>query len=361
MKSKLLVAAFSIVLLSWPRTAAAVDCSTFGGRATTVQANVLGIVPVVLSDTGNLDSTGGAKQASLLNASVAGLLSAQDLHATAIGGGSNTRAESSLANLVLNVAGNTIGADFVMARANAACGTVSPTVDGITEIHGLVVNGQSIPVSGLPNQVVSLVGGGLMTINERTSAVQGQIGSITTNALHLRIPAVIDAVIATVFVVISGPPDPFVGPPPPLGDGCDFITGGGWIITPTGGKGTFGVSGGIRHFVTFGHLEYHDQSMGINVHGTGVFDYGVTDVDGIPARFIQGNAEVNGVGGYTYTVIVSDNGEPGVGDIFMINLVGPPPPVGIGEYTAGSALMGTPVMTLGGGNIQLHTKCCGGN
>jgi len=361
MKSKLLVAAFSIVLLSWPRTAAAVDCSTFGGRATTVQANVPGIVPVVLSDTGNLDSTGGAKQASLLNASVAGLLSGQDLHATSIGGGSNTQSEASLAKLVLNVAGNTIGADFVMARANASCGTVSPTVDGITEIHGLVVNGQSIPVSGLPNQVVSLVGGGLMTINERTSAVQGQIGSITTNALHLNVPGVIDAVIATVFVVIRGG-DLTVGPPPPVGDGCDFITGGGWIITPTGGKGTFAVSGGIRHNVPSGHLEYHDQSMGINVHGTGVLNYGVTEVDGISSpRFIQGTAEVNGQGGYIYTVIVSDDGEPGVGDVFTISLTGPPPPMGFGGYTAGSDLMATPVITLGGGNIQLHTKCCGGS
>jgi len=355
MKSKLLMAAFSMVLLSWPRTAAAVDCSTFGGRATTVQANVPGIVPVVLSDTGNLDSTGGAKQASLLNASVAGLLSGQDLHATSIGGGSNTQSEASLAKLVLNVAGNTIGADFVMARAKAYCGTVSPTVDGITEIHGLVVNGQSIPVSGLPNQVVSLLGGGLMTINERTSAVQGQIGSITTNALHLRVPAVIDAVIATVFVVIGGPPDPVIGPPPPVGDGCDFITGGGWIITPTGGKGTFAVSGGIRHNVLSGHLEYHDQSRGINVHGTGVFNYGPTEV--ATTRLIQGTAEVNGQSGYIYTVIVSDNGEPGVGDVFTISLEGP---VEFSGYTAGSDLMGTP-LNLGGGNIQLHTKCCGGS
>jgi len=354
MKSKLLVAAFSIVLLSWPRTAAAVDCSTFGGRATTVQANVLGIVPVVLSDTGNLDSTGGAKQASLLNASVAGLLSAQDLHATAIGGGSNTQSEASLAKLVLTVAGNTIGADFVMARASASCGTVSPTVDGITEIHGLVVNGQTIPVSGLPNQIVSLVGGGLMTINERTSAVQGQIGSITTNALHLRVPAVIDAVIATVFVVIGGPPDPLIEPPPPVGDGCDFITGGGWIITPTGGKGTFGVSGGVRHNVVSGHLEYHDQSLGINVHGTGVSTYGPGEV--ATTRVIQGTAEVNGQSGYIYTVIVSDNGEPGVGDVFTISLEGP---VEFNGYTAGSDL-GTP-LNLGGGNIQLHTKCCGGS
>src|SRR5882672_11545128 len=124
--NRFFVAAISILLLSVPRTAAAA-CSAFGGRATVVQANALGIVPVVLSDTGNLDSTGGAKQASLLNTSVAGLLSGQDLHATSIGGGSYTQSEASLAKLVLTVAGNTIGADFVMARAKAYCGSVSPT------------------------------------------------------------------------------------------------------------------------------------------------------------------------------------------------------------------------------------------
>ncbi|HYR43440.1 MAG TPA: choice-of-anchor P family protein, partial [Terriglobia bacterium] len=208
MKNKFLVAALSIVLLSWPRTAGAVDCPTFGGRATAVQANVLGIVPVVLSDTGSLDSTGGAKQASLLNASIAGLLSGKSLHATSIGGGSNSQSEASVANLVLTVAGNTIGADFIMARASAYCGSVSPTVSAITEIHGLKVNGLSIPVTGLANQTVALLGGGLMTINEQTSSVQGQLGSIAVNALHLRVPAVIDAVVAAPFVVIGGPPDP---------------------------------------------------------------------------------------------------------------------------------------------------------
>ena len=53
MKTNLFVTALSIVLLSWPKTAAA-QCSTFGGRATVVQANALGIGPVVVSDTGNL-------------------------------------------------------------------------------------------------------------------------------------------------------------------------------------------------------------------------------------------------------------------------------------------------------------------
>src|SRR5437879_1236122 len=76
MKIKFLVTALSVLVLCWPKTAAA-QCSTFGGRATVVQANGLGIVPIVLSDTGNIDSAGGAKDASLLNAIFTGLLSGE--------------------------------------------------------------------------------------------------------------------------------------------------------------------------------------------------------------------------------------------------------------------------------------------
>src|SRR5215510_12648122 len=68
MKKIFLTAALSIVLLYSPKTAAAA-CSTFGGRAAVVQANALGIGSVVLSDTGNLERTGGVKTASLLGAS----------------------------------------------------------------------------------------------------------------------------------------------------------------------------------------------------------------------------------------------------------------------------------------------------
>src|SRR2546430_15364272 len=98
MKIKFLVTALSVLVLCWPKTAAA-QCSTFGGRATVVQAKGLGIVPVVLSDTGNIDSAGGAKDASLLTTLVTGLLSGETAHATAIGKGSYSRSRSSLANV----------------------------------------------------------------------------------------------------------------------------------------------------------------------------------------------------------------------------------------------------------------------
>src|SRR5437879_2001722 len=118
MKIRLFATALSVLVLCWPKTAAA-QCSTFGGRATVVQANGLGIVPVVLSDTGNIDSGGGAKDASLLTALVTGLLSGEVAHATAIGKANYSQSESSLANLTLSLAGNTIGAGFLEARANA--------------------------------------------------------------------------------------------------------------------------------------------------------------------------------------------------------------------------------------------------
>ena len=55
-------------LLFWPAQSASANNTTFSGEATVVQATVLGLPPVVLSDTGALDSTGGAREASLLDA-----------------------------------------------------------------------------------------------------------------------------------------------------------------------------------------------------------------------------------------------------------------------------------------------------
>ena len=120
-RKKIFLTALSIVLPYWPNTAAAA-CSTFGGRAAVVQANALGIGSVVLSDTGNLDSKGGVKTASLLGASVDGLVAVNVMRATAIAEENYSQSEASVGNLNLTVAGNIIGADFLVPRANAYCG-----------------------------------------------------------------------------------------------------------------------------------------------------------------------------------------------------------------------------------------------
>ncbi len=304
--------------------------TTFSGQATVVRATVLGITTVI-SDTGPLPPEGGSREASLLEASVPGLLSAEVLHASTVGQGSESRSEASVANLNLTVGNNTITADFLMARATALCEQGKASISGSSEIVRLVINGQSIVVTGEPNQTV-LLPNGIVIINEQSSSTDKKTAEITVNALHIIVDGMADVVISSAHADIScgGPVCP----------GGDFATGGGWITgTPSGAKGNFGVAGGIKNGELWGHLTYIDHGPnGPKVKGTGVTAY--TAVDDT-TRLIEGTAEINGQGGFTYQVEVSDNGEPGRNDTFMIKLSN--------GYTASGMLQG--------GNIQLHKPC----
>jgi len=83
-------------------------------------------------------------------------------------------------------------------------------------------------------------------------------------------------------------------------------------------------------------LTYNDHDFsGLKVKGTGVTAYVIT---GTLKRHIEGTAEINGQDAFTYTVDVTDNGEPGTNDTFAITLSN--------GYSASG--------TLRGGNIQLH-------
>src|SRR3989442_3925250 len=75
--------------------------------------------------------------------------------------------------------------------------------------------------------------------------------------------------------------------PPPPGSQCDFLTGGGFIFA-TASQGTFAIGGGCRHgsgidgAPYWGHLEYHDHGLYLNVHWndiTASFPDGPTGTD----------------------------------------------------------------------------------
>ena len=315
-------------VLPMPVIAEAQQTKTFSGQATVVRATVLGFKPVALSDTGPLPSSGGAQEASLLSASVPNLLSVDVLHATTVGQGDRSRSEASVADLSLTVGGNAISADFVMSSAMAVCTSSGPATSGSSELVNLVINGQTIAVSGAPNQTISLPAGGQLVINEQKS---GGPGDITVNALHLSIPIVADVVISSAHADVT-----CAGPTCNINN--EFVTGGGWIIT-AGNKANFGVGGGLKNGSRWGHLEYIDHGTGMKVHGTGVTAYSVT---GPTSRRIEGTAEINGQPDFTYKVDVADNGTPGRGvDTFSIQLSN--------GYSA--------LNNLGGGNIQLHKPC----
>ena len=159
---------------------------------------------------------------------------------------------------------------------------------------------------------------------------------------------VLGAVVAV--LIVGGHPVSATVPGAP----CDSVTGGGFIIgsgadrssgLAAGAKATFGVGGGAKNGAFWGHLEYNDHSTTppLQVHGTSVTNY-TTFGSNLNSRMIQGIAEVNGVGGFIYTVEVTDNADPGGGiDEFSIELST--------GYMAGTEHGDG---RLAGGNIQLH-------
>ncbi len=124
----------------------------------------------------------------------------------------------------------------------------------------------------------------------------------------------------------------------------DFVTGGGYITAPnssasTNTQATFGVSGGIKKNKFSGQLSYQDHtSNGFHLKSTKITGYSVIDS---VTREITGMAKIDGNGGFSYTAIVTDNGEPGINDFFSLSISN-------GYFASG---------TLQGGNIQLHKNC----
>jgi hypothetical protein len=162
------------------------------GHARAVRATV-GAAPTqvttALADTGPLGGPQDARDASLLAWTIPALLTGEGLHATTIARDERVDSAASLGNLALSIAGTTITAEFVLARATAAAG---PAAAGYAVVEGLRVNGLPILATGEPNQRIDVPGGYLL-INE----LQRAPGSASVNALHLVITGVAEVVIAS--------------------------------------------------------------------------------------------------------------------------------------------------------------------
>ena len=309
--------------------------TTFSGDARVIQATVLGLPTIVVGEAGPLDESGGAKEFSLLTITpdqTGGILGANVVHATTVGQGNHSRAEASVADASLNVAGNTIQADVLSSRAEATCdGSGGASASGSSEVAGLAVNGTAIAVTGQPNQTET-IGPVTVVINEQSGSTNGNRADLTVNALHVTVsdplggPPLADVVISSSHADIA-----CAACSSPVGD---FVTGGGWITGQSGARANFAVAGGLKNGALWGHLTFIDHGSGLKVKGTGVTKY--VKVDEV-TRHIEGTADINGSPG-TYEVDVADNGEPGRNDTFKIGL------------SNGYAASGT----LAGGNIQLH-------
>lgn len=118
---------------------------------------------------------------------------------------------------------------------------------------------------------------------------------------------------------------------------------------------TRAVNGGPLSFT--GSLEFQDKVKGINLHATAITAIAIAP-DRMHGAF-AGPATVHGVSGYTFTVYIEDNGEPGAGvDKFPIQISGP----GGFSYNSANENIAPDTDPLGarvgildqGGNIQIH-------
>ncbi len=183
-------------LLAWPAVGAA---QTVTGQAAGVQATVFSLfggTTLGLANTGALSGPTDALRASQLAGNLPlAALTAEVPSATTIGYPDQVDSAASLANLALSIAGSTIGADLLTSRASAI---LNGGGAGSSSVSNLLLNGAPVPVSGAPNQTVSIPGG-QMVINEQLTSPTG----IVVNALHITVGGVADVVIASAVAGIQ--------------------------------------------------------------------------------------------------------------------------------------------------------------
>lgn len=147
------------------------------GQAAAVRATVLGLT-TSLADSGTLSDPSQPVGTGQPLGSIPGLVSAESLHAAAMGWTDQVVSQASLSNLALTLAGTGISADFLQSTATAVAGAAG---SGASAIEGLRVGGVSVTPSGIANQLISLPGLSVI-LNEQTQTANG----IVVNALHVR-------------------------------------------------------------------------------------------------------------------------------------------------------------------------------
>src|SRR5712691_5831913 len=144
--AKTVIALVFLAGLLTPAPSVALAASTtFSGQATVVKGTVAGIAVGPLADTGPIRPSGEALEATVLVYPIGGglpdptdgALTAEVLHATVVAGGNSSSAEASVAEFALRAAGQSIAADFLMARASATCNGSTATIIGSSEIARL--------------------------------------------------------------------------------------------------------------------------------------------------------------------------------------------------------------------------------
>lgn len=297
--------------------------TSYSGRSIGVSVSSP-IANLALADTGPLPSQGGEIDATVLHVNNQ-LVTGDVLLSVTMGFDDTAQSTAATSDITLLPGSqNQITADLVRADSQATCSGAT----GSSEIANLKIAGQSVTVTGSPNQSVSVPGVFTLVINEQTSSSDGT-NNITVNALDLKLASGSQVIVSSAHSDITCATTQTVTK--------DFMTGGGYIIV-NNDHGNFGFVAGFKpgQSTVSGQLNYMDHGTGMHVKSIDIKSYSGSG----NTRTFSGDAQINGVSGYTFTVTATDNGNPGAGkDMFSIQLSN--------GYSASGVLAG--------GNIKLHT------
>jgi hypothetical protein len=166
----------------------------YSGSATVLRANVKVLTSntrVVLADTGEIDTSGSTRDATVVTFDNPPPLEvhSKTAHAIAAGAGGVSSATAAVEKLVIKIGTLTISADVIESNSFAECNPDSATVavNGNSTIVNLKINGRPIDASGPPNTKIVIPLVATIIINEQT---QPDVNSIVVNAVHVIVPGV---------------------------------------------------------------------------------------------------------------------------------------------------------------------------
>jgi hypothetical protein len=190
--SRLILVVAVVVVAATAGVTNASAATSYSGQARPLSVSVFG-AGASIGDTGPLPSTGGSQSASLLDLNVLGLATVGLLQGSTSGSGDQSTSSASLVSVSLPIIG--LRADVVKSQSTATCSGTTPSVSGSSELVNVTLLG--LPISApMPNVAITLPGGISVLLNEQTSSVNGNQGSLTVNAIHVTGPG-IDIVVAS--------------------------------------------------------------------------------------------------------------------------------------------------------------------
>jgi hypothetical protein len=319
-------------------TADGTDRPVFSGRATALQAKVLGIAISPVGDTGYFEADSFLPPTQCL---LAEGIAVDRLSATAEffcgsthGGGDQAASEAHVAELEADVAGIPVKATVLRSETKAECSALAPVLGG--QAHVLQAQVGSVLIDADPavpiprNEPVPIPGvpGAYFIVGERTTKFNGNSGAITLTALRVVVPGLVpgtdtDVSFARAHADVRCQGQPACPQP-------SFVTGGGFLE-------------GKKHFVIafrdgdrdWGHLMYSDRASGTRIRADKPFTGETIN----PALGKEGGGTLTGTfNGDPFVAEVIDNGEPGREDWFSLDVV-------------------DAHGTLEGGNLQVHRPC----